>query len=350
MHPLKYILFTILTTLFFCVSYQGWAQTAEVWVQKGIQSERNGDFKNALECYSQAVKLEPQLATAWFNRGVARIKLKQYSMAVVDLNKCILLDTGFQEAYFNRALALWRSGNLQFALTDISKYLAYFPYHKEARELRFSIALEAEDWDLAIQDLKRQSEKDTLNKSDLMLATLYEKAGNNDLACKHMERAISLSPDDVMLQHSAAMLFQRTGRYQRSMEILNRILLVETISNSLLLEIKHLKADNFFFMKDYTSAADMYTTLLQSDTGNANLLADYGHCLLQLEKYTEAEIILTRALRMKSTSLAYIYLGRGLARVKLQKGNEACEDWGKSYNLGEKAALKYLETYCNKKE
>jgi Tfp pilus assembly protein PilF len=103
-------------------------------------------------------------------------------------------------------------------------------------------------------------------------------------------------------------------------------------------------------MKDYVSAADLYATLLQSDTGNANLLADYGQCLLQLEKYTDAEIILTRALKMKNASPAYTYLGRGLARVKLQKGNEACEDWEKSYKLGEKAALKYLETYCNKKE
>jgi tetratricopeptide (TPR) repeat protein len=350
MHAQKDIIFTILTTLFFCVSHLGRAQTAEAWVQKGIQSEKNGDFKNALECYSQAVKMEPQLPTAWFNRGVARIKLKQYSMAVVDLNKCILLDTGFQEAYFNRALALWRSGNLQFALTDVSKYLTYFPAHLAAREMHYSIAIEAEDWDLAIQDLKLQSLNDTLNKLDLMLATLYEKAGKYDLACKHMERAMSLTPDDVLIQQSAAMLFQRTGRYQRSMEILNRMLLDENISITLVADVKHLKADNFFFMKDYVSAADLYATLLQSDTGNANLLADYGQCLLQLEKYTDAEIILTRALKMKNASPAYTYLGRGLARVKLQKGNEACEDWEKSYKLGEKAALKYLETYCNKKE
>jgi tetratricopeptide (TPR) repeat protein len=326
------------------------AQTAEQWVQKGIQSEKSGDSKNALECYSQAIKAEPGLPTAWYNRGVARIKLKQYSLAVVDLNKCILLDTGFHEAYFNRALALWRTGNLQFAITDITGYIIHYPAHAEAREMRYMIATEAEDWELAITDLKWRVDHKLIENAETLLAVLYEKAGKTDEAVLHMEKALSITPDDIMLRLDAASMFQRIGKYQRSMEFLNRILLDEPASESLLTEVQHLKADNYFYLKEYALAADIYTTLLQQDTGNANILADYGHCLLQQEKYTDAEIVLSRALRMKNTAPAYAYLGRGLTRLKLGKGEEACADWEKSYKLGEKAAKKYLDTYCDKKE
>ena len=333
-----------------CVANMAMAQTPEECLKKGKQAEDAGDYKYAVEYYSQAIKAEPVLATAWFNRGVARIKLKQYSLAVVDLNKCILIDTGFKEAYFSRALALWRTGNLQFAITDVTQYISYFPAHKEAREMRYLIALEAEDWDLAIQDLKWSARHTSESKTDERLAVLYEKAGKPEAAAYHMEIALSLNPDDGTLQLEAASMFQRIGKYQRSMDYLNRLLLNEDVAENVKQEIQHLKADNYFFLKDYGSAADIYTTLLQKDTANANLMADYGHCLLQQEKYTEAEIVLTRALKMKNMSPAYAYLGRGLARIKLGRGAEACEDWEKSFKLGEKAAKKYLDVYCNKKE
>ncbi len=326
------------------------AQTAEQWLQKGIQSEKTGDVKNALECYSQAIKLEPALPTAWYNRGVARIRLKQYSLAVVDLNKCISLDTGLHEAYFNRAVALWRTGNLQFALTDITGYINKLSAHAEAREMRYMIALEAEDWEMAIQDLKWRAEHKLISNPDKALAMLYEKAGKSDDALMYMERAVAIAPGDIHLQLEAAGMFQRIGKYNRSLEFLNRIMLQEPLAESMIAEVQHLKADNYFFMKEYAAAADIYTTLLQKDTGNANLMADYGHCLLQQEKFTDAEIVLSRALKMRNSSPSYAYLGRGMARLKLEKGEEACADWEKSYKLGEKAAKKYLDIYCNKKE
>ncbi|MFN4915523.1 MAG: tetratricopeptide repeat protein [Sphingomonadales bacterium] len=350
MHHCKNILLLFLSTLHFCILSNLSAQSAEQWLQKGILAEKSANYRSAVECYDQAIKLEPALPTAWYNRGVAKIKLKQYSLAVVDLNKCILLDTGFHEAYFNRAVALWNTGNLQFALTDINGYIKNYPAHAEARELRYMIALEAQDWDMAILDLKWRTQYATVGNADALLAVLFEKAGKPEEAMTHMERAVALVPGDVNLQLEAATLFQRTGKYTRSMELLNRIMLQETLGESFVAEVQHLKADNYFFMKEYASAADIYTTLLQKDTGNANLMADYGHCLLQQEKFTDAEIVLSRAIKMKNSSPSYAYLGRGLARLRLEKGEEACADWEKSYKLGEKAAKKYLDTYCKKQE
>ena len=350
MRPGSHLLFTILTTFLSCGNAEILAQTAEQWVHKGMIAEKAGDVKNAVECYSRAITAEPNLPTVWFNRGVARIKLKQYSLAVVDLNKCISLDTAYHDAYFNRALALWRTANLQFAISDVSYYLRRFPAHEEAREMRYLIAVEAEDWELALQDVIWQSENKKLRNADKLLAVLYEKAGKPEQAIFHMEKAVSLAPDDLSLMMDAAAIMQRSGKYQRSMDYLNRMMLDETMTESVRKEVQHLKADNYFYMKNYSEAAEIYTTLLEADTSNASIMADYGHCLLQQEKYTEAEIVLSRALKMKNMSPSYVYLGRGMARLKIGKGQEACADWEKSYRLGEKAAGKYLETYCNKKE
>jgi len=98
--------------------------------------------------------------------------------------------------------------------------------------------------------------------------------------------------------------------------------------------------------KDFEGASVIYTDLLSSDTMNASLKADYGHCLLQMEKYELADSILTSAIRMKNDAPAYAYLGRGIARQNLGKGQEACDDWHKSKMLGEKRAALYLEKFC----
>lgn len=346
----RHILFIILATSVFCVSHTVVAQTAELWLQKGMDAEDKGDLKYAQECYNQAIKLEPALPTFWYNRGAVRIKQKQYSLAVVDLNKCISLDTGFRDAYFNRALALWQTKNYQFALSDITHYLQKNPSQIEAREMRYMIAIDAEDWDLAIEDLRWKMKQHFTDGATMLLAGLYEKAGRNAEAATYLEKAVSEKPSDITVQLEAAAMLQRLANYQRSMEFLNRILLEEAIPDETKSEVLHLKADNYFFMKEYSPAADIYTTLLQTDTGNANLLADYGHCLLQQEKFTEADLILSRALKMKNMTPAYAYLGRGMARLKLGKGEDACADWEKSFKLGEKAAGKYLNIYCNKKE
>jgi tetratricopeptide (TPR) repeat protein len=346
----RHILFIILATSVFCVSHTVVAQTAELWLQKGMDAEDKGDLKYAQECYNQAIKLEPALPTFWYNRGAVRIKQKQYSLAVVDLNKCISLDTGFRDAYFNRALALWQTKNYQFALSDITHYLQKNPSQIEAREMRYMIAIDAEDWDLAIEDLRWKMKQHFTDGATMLLAGLYEKAGRNAEAATYLEKAVSEKPSDITVQLEAAAMLQRLANYQRSMEFLNRILLEEAIPDETKSEVLHLKADNYFFIKEYAQAADIYTTLLQTDTGNANLLADYGHCLLQQDKFTEADLILSRALKMKNMTPAYAYLGRGMARLKLGKGEDACADWEKSFKLGEKAAGKYLNIYCNKKE
>ena len=345
-----HILFIILATSAFLGSHTIAAQTPEIWLQKGMDAEDKGDLKYAQECFNQAIKLEPSLPTCWYNRGVVRIKQKQYSLAVVDLNKCISLDTGFRDAYFNRALALWQTKNYQFALTDITHYLQNNPTQADARELRYMIALDAEDWELATEDLRWKMKQHFIVGGNFMLAGLYEKAGRNAEAATYLEKAVSENPSDITVQMEAAAMLQRLANYRRSMEFLNRILLEESILDKTKTEVLHLKADNYFFLKEYAPAADIYTTLLQTDTGNADLLADYGHCLLQQEKFTEADLILSRALKMKNMTPAYAYLGRGMARLKLGKGEDACADWEKSYKLGEKAAGKYLNIYCNKKE
>ena len=267
----------------------------------------------------------------------------QYSLAVVDFNKCIFLDTSLVDAYYNRHLAYRFTYNYQFALADVSFYLDRFPSDTTAHLDRYNLALEMKEWDIAEKDLKwliaAHPDNPAYSES---LARLYLRMEKHNEAEVIYNDLVDRYPEDEGALLGRAYLLNHIGKYSRSQEDINLFLLRHPRSQ----EALKLKADNFFFMEDFQSALGIYSSMLATDSLNAGLMADQGHCLLQLKKYTEAEQVLTRAIRMKNDAPAYAYLGRGLARFNLGRGQEACEDWQKSKMLGETRAVKYLDMYC----
>jgi tetratricopeptide (TPR) repeat protein len=284
------------------------------------------------------------MATPWYNRAVCYLKLKNYNLAVVDLNKCIYLDTGLVDAYFNRYLAYRNTHNTQFALGDITHYIRRRPADHTALAERADLAMELKEYDIAIRDLQVLADDSGAGEEvHLLLAEAY--ALNKDFA--HAQNVIGVllkdRPGDRQLQWMKAWYLHVGGDFAGSQQVLMQYGLPANDKNALLLQ-----ADNEFFMEHFEIASKIYLGILDSDSGNASVLADYGHCLLQLNRFVEAEEVLTRAIRRNNDNPSYAYLGRGIARVNIAHGAEACEDWEKSLMLGEKKAVVYLNKYCLK--
>ena len=55
------------------------------------------EFQHAIEDYTRAIQLDPNLAEAYYNRGLARLALKQQAEAIRDLSKAGEL--GLYQAY-----------------------------------------------------------------------------------------------------------------------------------------------------------------------------------------------------------------------------------------------------------
>jgi tetratricopeptide (TPR) repeat protein len=323
----------------------GVAQTVEELISSGINYENNGEHSKAIASFTKAIELEPALAVAWYNRGVSRIASKQYSLAVVDMNKTIYLDTAFIDAYYMRYVAYVNTKNYQFALADLSFYLDKFPNDTQAHYEKYELLVTLEEYDEASAELNWLIKN---TKAALVfreaLADIKTKQGKHGEAERIYTELLNEFPSEKSYYLSRAYARNKNANYTASMDDINLYLLNQPKDK----EARKLKADNFFFMNDFSSAMVIYESLLSADTLNSGLVADIGHCLLQLNRFNDAEVILTKAIRMKNDAPAYAYLGRGIARMKLEKGDEACQDWEKSLKLGEKKAQKYLEEYCKK--
>ena len=69
---------------------------------RGIAYEKLGKHQQAVEDYSAAINLKPDIAEDYYNRGVACLHLAQYQRAVEDFNQAIQLKQDYADAYNNR--------------------------------------------------------------------------------------------------------------------------------------------------------------------------------------------------------------------------------------------------------
>ncbi|MFW6148056.1 MAG: tetratricopeptide repeat protein [Thermodesulfobacteriota bacterium] len=98
----------------------------------GCKKYQEGDFRGAIEAYTEAIALKPDEIQPYFNRGIAYIDLHMNDKAIDDYNTVLVMNPDYAEAYKNRAWAYLQNGLFDYAIRDCSKALKLDPYMAEA--------------------------------------------------------------------------------------------------------------------------------------------------------------------------------------------------------------------------
>jgi len=84
---------------------------------------KSEDTSAALNDYSKAIQLDPQLAEAYLGRAnISRDKNKN-DIALTQYNKAIELDTGAANTYYNRGILFIKEKKFERVIGDFSKVL-----------------------------------------------------------------------------------------------------------------------------------------------------------------------------------------------------------------------------------
>src|SRR6478735_3447981 len=109
-------------TLVLAVLYLSvFGQTAQEYLQTGIEKHRQQDFKGAIKDYDKAINLDKNLKDAFFNRGTCQLALKDFKSAMKDFDKTIELDAKFVKAYYSRASVYVSQERYVESLPDLDK-------------------------------------------------------------------------------------------------------------------------------------------------------------------------------------------------------------------------------------
>ncbi|XP_014607795.1 PREDICTED: serine/threonine-protein phosphatase 5 [Polistes canadensis] len=102
-----------------------------------IKEEANEFFKiqaydKAIELYTEAIKLNPNVALYYGNRSFAYLKTECFGYALKDASKAIELDPNYLKGYYRRATAYMSLGKYKLALKDYKTVCNARPNNKDA--------------------------------------------------------------------------------------------------------------------------------------------------------------------------------------------------------------------------
>ena len=153
----------------------------EILVQQKLEEGYNhyyhGRWQAAINCYTEAIKINPKVAEAYKKRAEAYEKLeanskkesKNYSDALKDFSMAISLNPNDAENYHKRGeLYDFRLKNIAYALLDYDKALNLNPKLVMTYGRRASIYYNLKNYKLAIADFSRAIDAiDKIEKSEL---------------------------------------------------------------------------------------------------------------------------------------------------------------------------------------
>jgi tetratricopeptide (TPR) repeat protein len=106
------------------------------WFDMGCQRYQEGDFKGAIEAYTEAIALKPDEIQPYFNRGIVYLDLRMNDKAIDDYNTVIVMNPEYAEAYTNRGWVYLQNSLFECAIRDCNKALALEPHTARAYHTR----------------------------------------------------------------------------------------------------------------------------------------------------------------------------------------------------------------------
>ena len=181
---------------------------------------------------------EEKSAALFYERGMTYFKMFKFSEAIDDFTQAIKLDHYMDEAYFGRGLAYGRVRMFDESFADLDIFIKRNPRNSVAYTKRGVRRIWAGSYQLAEQDLKMAISLDPTNaEAHDDLGVMEARKENFKKAQKHFENVVKLDPTYSKGFHNLAMSQYILGNYANSLVNINKAIeLMPNDKNSLLLK------------------------------------------------------------------------------------------------------------------
>ncbi|NXR60601.1 RPAP3 protein, partial [Rhadina sibilatrix] len=268
------------------------AEKALAEKEKGNNYFKQGNFDEAIKCYTRGMHSDPYNPVLPTNRASAFYRMKKFSVAESDCNLALALDRNYIKAYARRGAARFALKNLQGAKEDYEKVL-----------------------ELDANNIEAKNELKKINQA-------LSSKGNSEQ--KEFEDAVRTGLTDEEKQRIEDQQLKQKAIAEKDL------------------------GNGYFKEGKYEAAIECYTRGIAADGTNALLPANRAMAYLKIEKYKEAEDDCTQALLLDA-SYSKAFARRGAARVALGKLKEAIQDFEAVLKLepGNKQAINELTKIRN---
>lgn len=189
--------------------------TAQEWYEKGYKHDKANNVKEAIRCYTEAIRLNEDYAEAYCNRGNAYRDEENLEKAILDYTESIRLKPKNPNAYLGRGIAYSKRGNQKQAMLDLTEALKIKPNFSYAYNQRGNVYKDLGELHKALDDYS----KAIYFKTDYAFAYnnrghILSELGRIEEAIKDYNMAIKRDPRFAYPYKNRAILRKKKGENQ----------------------------------------------------------------------------------------------------------------------------------------
>lgn len=263
----------------------------------------NGDYRQAVQHYTKAIKANEENEFAYNARGLAKLALKEYYEAIADFNTAAEINPLSANPRNNLGLAKYYLGDHTGALKDYDKALGLDPNLGVAYNNRGIIYLEDDKNELAEKDFSAVIKLDSTN------------------GLAHFRLGVALAEQEKYEAALESYARARRNKYNSA-------------------DVHNYQGVSEYRLERYDSATACFKRALSLEPMHLQYIENYGRALYELGNYKAASEQFENYLNEKDDN-ASIYNLRGLCKFNDQDYHGAIDDFSKSIKLNEKEATYY---------
>lgn len=194
--------------------------TAQAWFERGYVFQKIGNKEEALRCYFETIRLDPNLYFVYNNLGAVFTDLRNYKEAEAAYRKAINLNPSYPTAYYNLSTLLGRNlGRYKQAEEEIRKAINLDPLHSNAYTNLGTLLKKMRRFQEAEDAYKKAIEiNQFLDKAYINLGRLYFEQGNWEGAFTVLTKAIELNPKSAECYKQRGLVNQTIGNLNLALE------------------------------------------------------------------------------------------------------------------------------------
>lgn len=193
---------------------------AEDLFSRGHQAFTGGDYREAVECFSRAIRLRPEVSAPYRFRAYAYLELGDRVRALNDLDQAIRLKPNDVQLHADRAAELYVQKAFDQALADCERVLKLDPGRAPIYGLRGRCHADRGDTESALQDYAQAIAGDPENAPRYLLwrAQLYLECEQFSEAEADATQVITLDPANPEAHYTRGTIRQLQGQPAAAIE------------------------------------------------------------------------------------------------------------------------------------
>ena len=264
------------------------------WNNLGYAYKKLGSYDKAIEYYQKAIEVEPgEAATPLANLASVQNHYGNHAKAIEYCQRAISIDSKNLTAWNNMGFAYDALGNKEKAIECYRKAVALNPNYPQIwHNLGFAYS-DLEKYQKALECYQKAVELDP-NYADSWnnMGLVYSNLGNYAKAIECCRKAIKLDPSPAEPWNNLGIACYQSGRYSEAVEAFKKA--VELDPNDMLYW-RHL-AQAYGELENYEKAVECYRRYLERNPKESTTWNNLGMAYYDMGKYAEALEAFNKAL------------------------------------------------------